>query len=555
MKRNKHLLLWSSVGVLALLGAAMVQEHFLREWRVIQGDARADARPLDVRLRQVVVPALHVTDRCVSCHVGMAPGEQGVTGPKVVSTHPPVVHDPSQFGCTVCHGGQGRATEKEDAHGDIEFWPEPMLPAKYAYAGCGSCHTHIRVPDQAALAEGRNLIERYDCLACHQLDGRGGTLRLGAAAGVQAPDLSRVGAAGYDLRWHEKHFAKSKQDATGPWKSSFHDISATEQQAIAAFLASRVGAPRLVEAKALFHSLGCRGCHKVGGVGGDDGPDLTRVGQKDHNRLEFSNVPGEHSLGSWLAEHFRAPAKVVPGSAMPNLGLSDSQIDLLTFYMLSLRRSNFPEAYWPRDRVRAERLDEREFATDGQTLFGTFCAACHGQQGKGIRYPGMPAFPAVGNPDFLAVAPDEFLTATITHGRPGRRMPAWGETEGGLRPEEIANIVGYLRKTGGVSAPEPDNKPPRWANPQLAAAGAQRFATYCAGCHGTKGEGIEGPALNNPALLKNATDTYLTQTIARGRRGTDMAPFAQPSPVRPTLTPDEIESIVAFLRTWEKAKP
>jgi hypothetical protein len=44
-----------------------------------------------------------------------------------------------------------------------------------------------------------------------------------------------------------------------------------------------------------------------------------------------------------------------------------------------------------------------------------------------MRYPSMAAFPAIGNPDFLAVASDRFLAATVTHGRPGRRMPAWGE--------------------------------------------------------------------------------------------------------------------------------
>jgi hypothetical protein len=82
-----------------------------------------------VQLRQVVNPQLGVADRCVSCHVAMAPGEQGVRGANM-APHPPVVHDPAEFGCTVCHGGQGQATEKADAHGDVHFWPEPMLPTR-----------------------------------------------------------------------------------------------------------------------------------------------------------------------------------------------------------------------------------------------------------------------------------------------------------------------------------------------------------------------------------------------------------------------------------------
>jgi hypothetical protein len=130
MKKNKHLLLWSSTGVLLLLVVAAVQENFLKVWRQIQSSARADTGPVDVRLRQIVAPGLDVTDRCVSCHMGMAPGEQGVTGNAVVEAHTGIVHDPAEYGCTTCHGGQGRATEMADAHGDARFWPEPMIPLR-----------------------------------------------------------------------------------------------------------------------------------------------------------------------------------------------------------------------------------------------------------------------------------------------------------------------------------------------------------------------------------------------------------------------------------------
>jgi mono/diheme cytochrome c family protein len=284
-------------------------------------------------------------------------------------------------------------------------------------------------------------------------------------------------------------------------------------------------------------------------VGGDDGPDLTRVGERDPGQLDFTHVEGEHTLAGWLAEHFRAPGRVVRGSTMPELGLAAGDVEALTFYMLSLRRSDFPEAYWPDDRIRAERFGEREFSTDGATLYGTFCAACHGARGEGMRYPGMSAFPAIGNPDFLALAPDSFLTATVRHGRPGRRMPAWAETEGGLRPAEIDTLVAFVRALGGVEA-EPDPRPRRWVrgDPEL---GGRLYAGSCAACHGARGEGGEGPALRSPVLLASATDTYLVETIRRGRRGTAMAGFAAPSPARRELAPPEIEAIVSAIRTWE----
>lgn len=550
MQANKHLLLWSSLATLALLVLAAAEENLFKDWRELQRSAVGPAGPLDVHLRQVVVPTLRCADRCVTCHVGMAAGEPNVAGDPVLKPHPQVGHDPNTMGCTACHGGQGRATEKDDAHGRVHFWPQPMIPLRYADAGCGGCHTHLAVPALAELEHGRALLERHDCLACHKLDGRGGTLRPLGAQGMEGPDLSFVGARGVPEDWYAKHLAARTHASGGPWASSFGPIPDTDRQALDAYLRSRVGAPGLVEAKATFNTLGCRGCHKVAGVGGDDGPDLTLIGARDPGRVDFSRVRGEHDLPTWLAEHFRSPASIVPESQMPVLGLSEPQIDLLVRYMLSLRRTDAPEAWWPKDRVRAERLGEREFGANGATLYGSFCAACHGPNGEGMRYPGMSAFPAIGNPDFLAVASDEFILNTITRGRPGRRMAAWGEKDGGLRPHEIAAIAGYLRTLGGV-AHEPDTRAPRWVRGD-AANGAQLYQRNCAQCHGQAGEGGEGPALAIPTLLHAASDTYLYETIRRGRRGTTMLGFAQPSTVRPALADEEIESIVAFIRTWEQ---
>jgi mono/diheme cytochrome c family protein len=548
VKRNKILLLVSSVVTLLLLGVAAAQENFFQEWRRLQRDAPM-AEGSSVRLRQVVIPALNVTDRCVTCHVGMGPGEQGQAGHPVLKPHPDVVHDPATFGCTTCHGGQGRATVKADAHGDVHFWPEPMIPARFADSGCGTCHTQLRVPGLAHLRAGAAVFERTDCLACHKLDGRGGTLRP-FGGGMEGPDLSRVGATGYQQDWYEQHVATSRTAPERAWRESFGPLTAEDRASLAVLLDSRVGAPRLVEGKALFQSLGCRGCHTVSGVGGDDGPDLTMAGLKDPGQLDFTHVPGPRTVANWMAEHFRAPSVVVPGSQMPALGLSEAEIDLLLAYMLSLRRTAVPDAFWPKDRILAERFGEREFTTDGATLYGTFCASCHGPAGEGRRYPGMAAFPAIGSPDFLAIASDEFIADAVRRGRPGRRMTAWGEQDGGLRPEEIDRVVAHVRSLGGVQA-APDPKPRRWVQGN-AADGERLFATYCRQCHGPEGQGGEGPALRNPVLLASATDTYLVESIGRGRAGTSMDGFLKSSTVRPALAPSEIEAIVAYLRSLEK---
>lgn len=553
VRANKVLLLASSLATLALLGTAAYQENVLQEWRQIQRSYQrklgaTGAKVPREQLRQIVVPTLGVTDRCVTCHIGMAPGEAPIAGDRLFDRHPGVVHDPADYGCTICHGGQGRATTADAAHGRVHFWPEPMVPREFAYAGCGTCHTHLAVPNLARLDRGRAIFERSDCLACHRLDGRGGTLRPGGAGGMEGPDLSRVGFRGVPKGWFEAHTARAANDPR--YHASFGGLTDDERGALEVYLSSRVGAPGLLEAKALFHTRGCRGCHKVAGVGGSDGPDLTRVGEKDPGRIDFTHVPEPHDLASFFAEHFRAPAAVVKGSNMPTLGLTEPEIRGLVFYLFSLRRGEIPEAYWPIDRIEAERFQKREFADDPATLYGTFCAACHGPQGEGMRYAGATAFPAIANQDFLRIAPDSLLTATIRHGRPGRRMPAWGEREGALREPDIRALAHYVRSLAGGIEPEPDPRPARWVEGD-AARGRTLYGTNCARCHGAEGRGGEGTALNNPVLLASATDTYLIETIKRGRRGTSMAGFAEGSTVTATLSPEEVESVVAYIRSWE----
>jgi cytochrome c oxidase cbb3-type subunit III len=233
---------------------------------------------------------------------------------------------------------------------------------------------------------------------------------------------------------------------------------------------------------------------------------------------------------------------------MPSPPVPDADVEALTFYTLSLRRRDVPGSHLPRDRMRVTRFGEREFTSDGATLFGAFCSGCHGRDGLGHRAPGITAFPSVANPDFLAVAPDALVRETILRGRPGRRMRAWGDGTTGLRADDVPALVSHIRTLAGVAAPV-DVRPARWAQGDVA-EGRRLFAASCAGCHGAKGEGLEGPALNNAVLQQFATDTYLIETITRGRRGTAMLGFVEPTPARRTLSNIEIESVVAFLRTW-----
>jgi cytochrome c oxidase cbb3-type subunit 3 len=197
--------------------------------------------------------------------------------------------------------------------------------------------------------------------------------------------------------------------------------------------------------------------------------------------------------------------------------------------------------------MRVERFGAREFAADGTTLFGAFCAGCHGPDGEGRRAPGMKPFPAIAHPDFLSLASDRLVTQTILRGRPGTRMRAWADGSTGLTEADVAALVQELRRMSGTKPPV-ETRPARWVSGD-AALGGRIFAATCSGCHGARGEGVEAPALNNAVLLEHATDTYLFETIRRGRQGTAMHGFAQPSTVHRTLSDAEIEAVVSFIRT------
>ncbi len=523
-----------SVVLLGALAVAPARGHFT-EWRATQQRynalaARTGAQPVAVELRQIWKPDLDVVDRCGNCHLAAA-GEEPLGHEPLFAVHPPIPHEPADLGCTTCHGGQGRATTAEAAHGTVEHWDEPLIPRPHVQAGCGTCHTHVPIPNAELAARGRAIVEQNACRDCHRID------RVGRG---DAPDLTYVGLKGVSPNWHGVHAAHAAAASGGAWRTSFAPLDEPSVAAVTAYLSSRVGAPRLMDGKLLAHQLGCRGCHRIGGVGGDDGPDLSDVGRRAASQLNFAGVRGEHTLAAYLTEHFVDPARVVPGSLMPDLGIGQDQAELLTTYMLSLRAREVPAAFWPRDRIRGVRLGQREFATDGASLFGAFCAACHGPRGEGRRFGALNVvFPAIGSAEFLSLADERFIHRTLLDGRPGRRMPAWGTKDGGLRPEEIDALVGYLRSLL-PAAPALDVA--RVAAAPIA-RGHEAFLADCATCHGVRGEGsVIGPPLAARDNIVTQSDAATHAKLASGVPGTAMRAFR-------TYDARTLGAVIAFARS------
>jgi ubiquinol-cytochrome c reductase cytochrome b subunit len=84
--------------------------------------------------------------------------------------------------------------------------------------------------------------------------------------------------------------------------------------------------PAIAHGQALYANLGCAGCHRIHGNGGAIGPDLSYEGDVRPDR-------------DWHLKHFRDPQSVSPGSLMPKFPLTESELQDLTSYMVSLKRT------------------------------------------------------------------------------------------------------------------------------------------------------------------------------------------------------------------------
>jgi len=201
----------------------------IMDWPIIDGfnsphKVQQDWLPdLQVKLGMTEIARF---DRCRSCHLAIDKIEAGNvaayplgdTGtdniadwvgenkfPHPFATHPrPDVymtaaspHPVADFGCTVCHEGQGSGTSfnnaehtpnephqlheweaEHDFHAN-HFWEYPMLPKRFEESTCLKCHHQVTElginPTYGATApkvyHGFQLIQKFGCFGCHEING------------------------------------------------------------------------------------------------------------------------------------------------------------------------------------------------------------------------------------------------------------------------------------------------------------------------------------------------------------------------------------------------
>lgn len=178
----------------------------------------------------------------------------------------------------------------------------------------------------------------------------------------------------------------------------------------------------------------------------------------------------------------------------------------------------------------------------GEQHFNQQCAACHQIGGGGL----VGLAPSVRSRDFLALASDDFIRATIAAGRGGTAMVPRPD----LNYSYVSEIIAYLRalKLPNPLSIEVDRT---WKATGDVGRGAFNFAVFCAYCHGDEGQGYiaggSGPGIGLPGFLGVASDSYIAETIKQGRVGTAMRSFDGAKGLA-HLSKQDIDDIIVWLR-------
>ncbi len=566
-------LLVSSIATLVLMVIAALYENVYPEWRqtrlqyaAILDEMATDERGrmlaegFEIGLDQNVLPELHKVDRCITCHAGIDdPRMVGQSKDTPFCTHPGdflANHPPEKYGCTICHQGQGRATLLPDAHGNVDFWPEPLLTGPMAYTSCGRCHyendlyggqadlygsqfrteqvsrgelaSHVAGAEN--IARGKQLVIERGCLGCHKYRDRGGSL---------GPDITHVGEKtvhDFDfehvegersvLNWMTVHF---KSPTVVVPETLMPDLGLSDDEArdLAMYMVSlkrKLGAssytpiphpvdPQPADGNTLY-LMYCSSCHGADGVGAvaraaDDAesPDLEAIDRpRELITPSLRNADTLAVASDAFLRHIIDRGR--SGTGMPawgaDGGLSDGEMDRLVAAIRS-----WEAAGPPTESIAARRGNPRY----GRAMYRSRCMGCHGTAGEGGVGVSLRA------PSFLAAASDELLRDTIIEGRPNTAMPSWKE----LSADETSHIMAHLR-SWQLAAPKVDEVVDLVAQQPAPTdrAGQILYRSNCAHCHGAKAEGALGPSLHTRELLALADDRYLATAIVEGRPDTAM---------------------------------
>ncbi len=352
---------------------------------------------------------------------------------------------------------------------------------------------------------------------------------------------------------------------------------------------------------AILYTQNCAGCH---------GPSINvPTGMNLHDVIAEGNHEG---MPPWSADLTNEQIDALAGFILSPTGSSlftaycgecHEAPELVAVGPLELRNSlNEGRSYLPHDGVSipqwSDTLKSGELtsllnfliAPDGQRLYDTNCASCHGSSvavagseeelrttisegGLHLEMPGWqgqlnqadlqtlanyvldPTGTPAGDPLYqqyctrchsdLIPSSDDYDQAydTIATGGSHETMPVWGQV---LTEEQLDALVSYTFEAASGTSTE---------------VGRQLYVQNCTSCHGDFGEGGPNPALTNDVIAPISTEEYLKTRdnltlkaiISQGQPNLGMSPFS--ISFGGLLDNTEIDALVTYIRSWEENPP
>lgn len=419
-------------------------------------DTKSMAMAITPEVQQIYLAGIKRVDRCISCHAG-------VENPLMVDAKIPLMqhsggylknHPTDKFGCTVCHYGQGRATNKKEAHGlgSNTHWDNPIIPLEFIQSSCASCHGLEMLKDQGGekIAKGENLFRERGCKGCHKLDGTGGVLGksldgVGSQPVAYFPMTSTISMESvHDEKtiytWMKQHFDDPRNIVLGSeMKSDFTDEESDLLTTYVLSLRSEempkkyrriMQTPVSENVKndgGVLYKIYCIACHTTGKDSVYD-EVFKRTIPAIMNPAFLGSVDEKYLKK--IIEEGRAGTQMTSWKAAA-AGLSDNEINKIIEYILR-----------EKPKTKSEPFGFAGYKGDlkhGEELYKIRCISCHGEKGQG----------GVGlnlrNPVIQKEADPEFLAITIRDGREGTHMAAFGTKGVGLSNQDIVDAVTYVR--------------------------------------------------------------------------------------------------------------
>jgi mono/diheme cytochrome c family protein len=389
MKRVLFLLLTAALALVFLVTIAQDRHRgWVKYQRQFLGTLKgAERRGIARGVHQTIVQGLDRVDRCTTCHLAATKPQLGLAE-QPFTAHPGQYlqwHPVEKFGCTVCHGGQGLATEVKAAHGEVPHWEEPLLRGPLVQASCRQCHGEVSTIQEHAplLVQGQQLFTAKGCYGCHAVHNFGQTVSV---------DLSEVGAKSHQLieadfemmpgphnriHWLRRKLAHPRvlnpgvppealprgEEEVFPSSMPFFGLEMADIEALSVYLlslkaedlpASYVRPPHtppeptyasaVTRGRAVYEHYGCTACHGIGGVGGRRNPN-NGLAEEAPSLLYVKAYYGDHveALKQVIRQGRQPAPRADPHRPNPPLympawkeRLSEEDLEALIAYLFAL---------------------------------------------------------------------------------------------------------------------------------------------------------------------------------------------------------------------------